>query len=72
MPNECLDHLPIVNERHLEGVLRTYVSHDNRRRPHQGISDFPRFDERRPRREQDQGSITDHQGDDEATAGSSQ
>jgi transposase InsO family protein len=36
---ECLDHLLIMNERHLERVLRTYVRHYNRHRPHQGISE---------------------------------
>jgi len=34
---ECLDHLLIVNARHLERVLRTYV-HYNGHRPHQGLS----------------------------------
>jgi len=36
--SECLDHLLIVNARHLERVLRTYVRHYNGHRPHQGIS----------------------------------
>ena len=36
--SECLDHLLIVNERHLERVLRSYVQHYNQHRPHQGIS----------------------------------
>ena len=35
---ECLDHLLIVNARHLERVLRTFVRHYNGHRPHQGIS----------------------------------
>jgi transposase InsO family protein len=35
---ECLDHLLIVNARHLERVLRTYLRHYNDHRPHQGIS----------------------------------
>ena len=34
---ECLDHLLIVIERHLERVFRCYVGHYNCRRPHQGI-----------------------------------
>ena len=34
---ECLDHLVILNERHLVRVLRCYVRHYNRHRPHQGI-----------------------------------
>ena len=35
--SECLDHLLIVGERHLERVLRSYVRHSNGHRPHQGI-----------------------------------
>jgi hypothetical protein len=35
---ECLDHLLILNRRHLEQVLRDYAQHYNGRRPHQGIS----------------------------------
>ena len=34
---ECFDHLIIVNERHLNSVLREYVSYYNTRRPHQGL-----------------------------------
>jgi putative transposase len=42
---ECLDHLLIVNARHLERVLRTYLRHYNDHRPHQGISQqIPRAD----------------------------
>ena len=36
--SECLDHLMIVNARHLERVLRDYVQHYNCHRPHQGIA----------------------------------
>jgi transposase InsO family protein len=36
--SECLDHIIVLNERHLVRVLRTYLRHYNRRRPHQGIS----------------------------------
>jgi hypothetical protein len=36
--SECLDHPLIVNERHLERVLRSYASHYNGHRPHQGLS----------------------------------
>ena len=32
--SECLDWLLILNRRHLEGVLRVYVDHYNRERPH--------------------------------------
>lgn len=34
---ECLDHLLIINERHLEHVLREYGQYYNQARPHQGI-----------------------------------
>jgi len=36
--SECLDHLLIVNARHLERVLCSYVRHYNGHRPPQGIS----------------------------------
>jgi len=36
--SECLDHLLVMNEAHFERILRSYVCHYNRRRPHQGIS----------------------------------
>jgi len=36
--SECLDHLLIVNARHLERVLRSYARHYNGHRPHQGLS----------------------------------
>jgi putative transposase len=35
--NECLDWLLIMNRSHLERVLREYVAHYNRQRPHRGI-----------------------------------
>ena len=34
---ECLDWVLIRGRRHLEGVLRAYVAHYNRGRPHQGL-----------------------------------
>jgi transposase InsO family protein len=34
---ECLDHLLILNERHLLRVLTTFVAFYNERRPHQGL-----------------------------------
>ena len=34
---ECLDRIFIVNERHLESVLNTYISHYNQERPHRGL-----------------------------------
>ncbi len=33
---ECLDHLLIVNERHLRGELAAWEAHYNDHRPHQG------------------------------------
>jgi transposase InsO family protein len=35
---ECLDWLLILNHRHLEHVLRTYVEHYNRERPHRALN----------------------------------
>ncbi len=34
---ECLDHLLIINERHLRRVLIEYITFYNEARPHQGI-----------------------------------
>ena len=34
---ECLDHLLILNWRHLAVVLRQFVTYYNHRRPHQGL-----------------------------------
>ncbi len=34
---ECLDHLLILNERHLRRVLTEYLAYFNHVRPHQGI-----------------------------------
>jgi transposase InsO family protein len=34
---ECLDRLPIVGRRQLEHVLRVYVHHSNRGRPHRAL-----------------------------------
>ncbi len=36
--SECLDHLLVVNARHLERILRSYARHYNGFRPHQGLS----------------------------------
>jgi len=36
--NECLDWLLTVGRRHLEHVLRTYIQHYNRERPHRGLA----------------------------------
>ena len=35
---ECLDHILALGERHLERVLREYVMHYNKERPHRGLS----------------------------------
>jgi len=35
--SECLDWLLILNRRHLEHVLRVYVDHYNRERPHRSL-----------------------------------
>jgi hypothetical protein len=35
---ECLDWLLILGPRHLDRVLRLYVQHYNRRRPHRGLA----------------------------------
>ena len=34
---ECLDWLLILGPRHLDRILRIYVQHYNRRRPHRGL-----------------------------------
>jgi hypothetical protein len=34
---ECLDHLLILNQRHLTFVLKQYVAYYNHHRPHQGL-----------------------------------
>jgi putative transposase len=45
---ECLDWLLILNRRHLERVLRVYVDHYNRERPHRALElRPPEPDERR-------------------------
>jgi putative transposase len=36
--NECLDWMLILGRRHLEHVLRIYVQHYNRERPHRGLA----------------------------------
>ena len=35
---ECLDHILVFGERHLERILREYVRHYNKERPHRGLS----------------------------------
>ena len=34
---ECLDHLIVLNERHLRSVLREFVSYYNAARPHRSL-----------------------------------
>jgi hypothetical protein len=34
---ECLDHLLIINEAHLQSVLNEFLEYYNSRRPHQGF-----------------------------------
>jgi putative transposase len=38
---ECLDHLIILGDRHLEGILKEYTGYVNRERPHQGLGQQP-------------------------------
>jgi len=35
---ECLDHILVLGERHLERILGEYVRHYNKERPHRGLS----------------------------------
>ena len=35
---ECLDHLLVFGERHLQRILREYLRHYNEERPHRGLS----------------------------------
>jgi transposase InsO family protein len=48
--SECLDWLLILNRRHLEGVLRVYVDHYNRERPHRALELRPPDLDKRPER----------------------
>jgi hypothetical protein len=48
---ECLDWLLILNCRHLERVLRTYVEHHNGRRPHRALAQRPPLARARPARD---------------------
>ena len=36
--HECLDHILVLGERHLERTLREYLTHYNKERPHRGLS----------------------------------
>jgi putative transposase len=46
--HECLDWLPIYNERHLHSVLREYVEHYNSERPHRALGLHPPDPPERP------------------------
>lgn len=37
MRRECLDHVIVINERHLRRLLRTYLVYYNATRPHQAF-----------------------------------
>jgi putative transposase len=45
---DCLDWLLILNRRHLERVLRVYVDHYNRERPHRALDLRPPEPDERP------------------------
>src|SRR5262249_28547106 len=47
--SECLDWLLILNRRHLERVLRLYVAHYNRERPHRALELAPPLTDARSR-----------------------
>jgi transposase InsO family protein len=36
--HECLDHILVFSERHLERIIEEYISHYNTERPHRGLS----------------------------------
>ena len=38
VPHECLDHVLVFGERHLERILKDYAGHYKRERPHRGLS----------------------------------
>jgi transposase InsO family protein len=38
---ECLDHVVVLNERHLEAILREYVAYYNTDRPHRSLGLTP-------------------------------
>jgi len=46
---ECLDHVIVINERHLRRLLRSYLAYYNATRPHQALhSNSPRLREVQP------------------------
>ena len=38
---ECLDHFVVLGRRHLDHIVREYVTHYNTERPHQGRANLP-------------------------------
>ncbi|MCA9098557.1 MAG: integrase core domain-containing protein, partial [Planctomycetaceae bacterium] len=38
---ECLDHFLVLGERHFDYLIREYVEHYHRERPHQGLGNVP-------------------------------
>jgi putative transposase len=44
---ECLDRILILGRRHLEQVVRAYISHHNEHRPHRSLEQRPRSGGRR-------------------------
>jgi transposase InsO family protein len=60
---ECLDWLLILNRRHLERVLRVYIDHYNRERPHRALElRPPERDEARERSSEDEVQRRDRLG----------
>jgi putative transposase len=53
---ECLDHLLVVSRRHLQNILRVYIGHYNRHRPHRALELRPP-DRTKPRRSADAESL---------------
>ncbi len=54
---ECLDHLSILNERHLRRVLVKYVAYFNRWRPHRSVGQRARCAQAPPLHGQDQEGV---------------
>jgi len=47
--NDCLDHLIVLNERHLWALLREYVEYYNTHRPHRSLALRPPTPDALPR-----------------------
>ena len=48
--NECLDHILVFGRRHLEQILRDYLSHYNTERPHRALRLVPPVGKPQPAR----------------------